>query len=59
MIMGEGTMLTLIRSIASGKLGKNRLSGIKQQEKELLERKCVSFASHRKLYGRCMDPRGS
>lgn len=52
-------MLTLIRSIASGKLGKNRLSGIKQQEKELLERKCVSFASHRKLYGRCMDPRGS
>lgn len=31
MIMGERTVLTLIRSIVSGKLGKNRLSGIKQQ----------------------------
>lgn len=30
MIMGERTVLTLIRSIVSGKLGKNRLSGIKQ-----------------------------
>lgn len=55
--MGETTRLTLIRSIASGKLGKSRPSGMKQQEKELLKRKCVSFASHGKLYGRCMDPR--
>lgn len=55
--MGETTILTLIRSIASGKEGKNRPSGIKHQEEELLKRKCVSFASHEKIYGRYMNPR--
>lgn len=54
--MGE-TTLTLIRSIASGKLGKNRPPGIKQQGKEILKRKYVSFVSHGTLYGRYVDPR--
>ena len=48
--MGETTILILKKSIASGKLGKNR-PGIERKK-----RKC-SFVSHGKCYGRYMDPR--